>query len=622
MLIDPDNRKITINVEDWSSNIITNEFISNTDLMGYVHSSFKGKIRKFKCSGTIIDKTIIRYLETLAFDDIIEISIDIALDSCDIEINKETINGYISIESFNPQRLGMDVYEYTLNGYFFLKEEFSLHTITSYFNLGNVSNTSNSMQNQYLSVGIGSQWGSEGIIIGASGGQFIKLSPYDLGECSIDIFIIESGNNVCKMQIATYSPNNELIDISYAILNRGGFKIESNLMWLIEISNYDHAYYNDVNGLNEILTIAGKEIGSSVIFIGTGSTIVSSNSGFNAESILGTTILTTKMEPGTIITIISNNNPIINGLTNGGIIPTGLNCQIDTPGGGEIFYPSNGIINIPLNFKINDGSTISGIQPIFYDNYDPSTWSLTSGSTYNIPALDINKYRNGGYVKLEIPYSGPIKHAGVGLFITYSGWQESVYTLSTFSINYPSGGNAPIKERIYMKNITRDYVIFNTSSFENGIYDFYIYVNIESGRTYLDCNFYINNLSGGYSDINIISAWQSSLDNYFGISAPGGIGSPSNYKIFNSIDYGSESKYLIEKSGPINAHTTLFKRTVMVNPSSGSNIHMRLINIGSGRITGFTVIAVPIFSYTQNKFIGDCGNAAAPNIKNTILLPV
>ncbi len=76
MLINPLGRKINLNVEDWSSAIIQNEFSAMTDFAGFVHPTYKGTVRKFECEGTLYGDNLnknARYLESISFDDVVEI---------------------------------------------------------------------------------------------------------------------------------------------------------------------------------------------------------------------------------------------------------------------------------------------------------------------------------------------------------------------------------------------------------------------------------------------------------------------------------------------------------------------------------------------------------------------
>jgi len=246
MLIDPNGKHIQLNVESWNNNNIVNEFENRTNLQGYIDSTYKGSATKFTCSGTIYGNNIdsqIRYLESITFDDIIEVSLDINLEDCNSNNTPtENIDGYICIESFKTSQYSTNYRTYNLAGYYFSKNKFQLKTISSYFNMSAVvGSTSNgfSSHNQMIGASLTNDfWNNVGITITTAGGPSFILKPTELLDCSVVVEELEIGNNICRWQLLT-KYNDAIVDVSYIYVNRGGFKLETNLQWDIYISNYN-----------------------------------------------------------------------------------------------------------------------------------------------------------------------------------------------------------------------------------------------------------------------------------------------------------------------------------------------------------------------------------------------
>lgn len=630
MLIDPSGKNIEINVETWSSNTVTNEFISNTDLSGYTRSKYMGSTRKFKCNGTIYKDCVItdNYLKAISFDDIIEISIDIRTDACVID-DIETVEGYISILSYTSKQEGIDVYSYSMEGFFFTPDEYELLTIGSYFNLGPVSKSGNGAQNSSLTASVqNTTWGSGGIVIATLGGPTFTFKAYDLADCSPQINEIDSGDNVFKAQIMTYSPDNELLDISYFIVTRGGFKLESGLRWLISISGVNEAYYSSITGPKKITT-AGLT-GSSITCIGTGVSILTNNTDFNVISPVSEIL--TEIIPGNVFTIVSSSANCISGISSGSSLPPKNNCEIIGPTGGETYFIQNNRVLIPIDFSINDASRITSITAQLCSNYQPN-WSFNSftnqSNSDNTPTTIDLKYKYGGRIVCGFQQSSRIKIAGVRLLITYSGWSEITYCPATFSVGLPgdatNGIACPIAGYIEKYTAMSSYPIFQTSDMIHGIYDLYFTFTVASGICCVDMGLYINSLGSGFLDSTIIDSWGTILDNIFVKSSPASIPTMPSYDQYHSIDFGGgglNMRMIGDTGDPSGPSSFTFRRTVFIDPSAGSHVHAIVRNIGSGQLTGFTVKAVPLFSYNINyKFVGDCSIANAPNVKNAILVP-
>lgn len=630
MLIDPLGKNIEINVETWSSNTVTNEFISNTDLSGYTRSKYMGSTRKFKCNGTIYKDCVItdNYLKAISFDDIIEISIDIRTDACVID-DIETVEGYISILSYTSKQEGIDVYSYSMEGFFFTPDEYELLTIGSYFNLGPVSKSGNGAQNSSLTASVqNTTWGSGGIVIATSGGPTFTFKAYDLADCSPQINEIDSGDNVFKAQIMTYSPYNELLDISYFIVTRGGFKLESGIRWLISISNSTDNYYTTVKGLQKI-TSTGL-IGSSITCISSGVSILTNNADF--DIIVPVSEILTEIIPGNIFTIVSSSVNCISGISTGSSLPPKNNCEISSPMGGEAFIKGATHVAIPIEFGINDASRIQSIKAQlctgFTTNWTFSTF-IDQTTEDNIPTTIDLKYKYGGRVTCYFPIDGRYSLVGIRLVINYGGWTEYSYCPAAFSIALSGddsiGSIMPIAGYLEKYTASSSYPIFQTNDMIHGIYDLYFTFTVASGICCVDLGLYINSLSTGFLDSTIIDSWGTILDNIFVASNPASIPTMPSYDQYHSIDFGGgglNMRMIGDTGDPSGPSSFTFRRTVFIDPSAGSHVHAIVRNIGSGQLTGFTVKAVPLFSYDENyKFVGDCSIANAPNVKNVILVP-
>lgn len=639
MLIDPSGKKINLNVEDWSSAIIQNEFSAMTDLAGFIYSTYKGTVRKFECEGTLYGDNLnknARYLESISFDDVVEISLDIKSDKCDFingveYFDTETVEGYISIDSLKIDKEGYEARPYKMSGFFFLKTEFETHTINSYFNMGAVSGSGLTFQNETISLSIiDAGWQSGGLLVNTAGGITFTLKPTDLLDCIPIAEVIDSGNNVYKIQLLTYTPAGNLIDISYVILNRGGFKLETNVKWSISASGASAMYTKISTGLKQITT---GPAGTSITFVAAGVAILS-----NRDDLTVGTTIDTEICPGNVISIITSNANIITGPTINQTIQTCINTNVVTPSGGEnyIIDPDTHRVAVPVSFTINDGSTIIGIEVHLMSDYTGDTWDFHAvkdqarNSDGSLITFDLDTFRYGGSLLCYFSTTEEIDHAGIRISVDKGGgFVEYVYNLCTFSVSFTNDvsklyGMAPIKENSLSRLKIKDYTIFNASQFQYGIYDLYFKFDISAGNCYINLQLYSSDLSGGYSDSDIIASWQDILDGIFVIS-PSTNFTPPDVGDILLVDYGggSSNNMQMVNQTPASSFTALFKRTIIINAQSEAHIHARITNNASRDINGFSVFAVPVFSHTTGYFfVGDCANAVTPNVKNVILIPI
>ena len=630
MLIDPNGKNIQLNVEDWSSNIIQNQFVTSSDLAGYPHSKFRGSIRKFKCTGSIYgDNTpgTVRYLESITIDDVIDVTLDIMHDFCDFELkdNRETISGFISVESLKIDPVHFAVRGYTMEGYFFASDEYEYYTIPTYFGMQAVSNvTTVSGQNETLSMSTAiDTWENQGLHIATYTGISLVLKATDLLTCTPRLEILESGNNMAKWMIVTYTPDGGIINISYLIINRGGIKLETSIKWTITQSGSTRMISNAFDGYYQLST--DKTIGTSVTLLASG-VVVLSNSGDLTFTAPGT--FETEMITGNIITIVSSNAPVVTG-SSGGSIPSGQNVSVTNPSGGENFIPNgDGYIYVPVHFTINDGSQVESIQVQLMGGYDPSTWVLGTildnacDESYNEITVDPVLFKYGGSLGCYFS-AAATKYAAVRVTVHYvtDGFWDEGWSQMTFSINQPYSLTAPILENTEQNNNVRDRTLFASSGLIHGIYDLYFFVTVQWGKANLNLGLYTGNLM---SEAAILSAWRSVIDNVF-VAANPSIGTGPDYSVY-CVDYGPGGLNMLMADNrdidPDVPSTAIFKRTILVNDQVLTNISGRFRNMGSGQVTGVDVIAVPVFSYTTGYFfVGDCANATTPNIKNKILIP-
>jgi len=665
MILDPDNKKININVSEWIC-YLENEYTLNDNFRGYTTARFKGNVYKFDCKGTIYGNnkdSDIRYLESVAFDDVIKMRLNIATDKCNFVSNtidpvNNEITGYIIVTSFNPSDVFAYACDYTLSGYYFPSNTYNQININSYFNLGPVSASttdgsiagSNSTMSVLLNKGIWS-----GIQI--TGGVSFSLKPLDYIGYHVFAEEIDNGQNVAKWQINTCIIEDDLsigpiIDISYMILNRGGFKLQTNIAWEITCSGFTKSIFKSTTGYKDyrIQLPENSIIGSnSALLLGSVPANISNYDSFywDADSLGYPTLFTTKLKTqritGNIISIGLSNESVIPGITSGGNLSTGLNVSITGPMPGQnvnvVTEGADKVCYVPVEFTINDGSRVTGIDIKLKLGYSANTWDFVDSADIDtITSFDPLDYKYGGFInaKFIIPSSpGYYKHAGIELIVYYDGSNhEHGISKYTFSIGMDPGmtlakigGNGAVKAVVDLKNQMQDYPIFQMSDLDYGIYDLYFYFNVNYGKCVVDLGLYSNDLTEAYLESDIIDEWRDLLDGLFVVSNPSVPTNVSAVGNYNAIDYNGGGMHYIMKdlsqTDPGVPSTAIFKRTVLIKQTTDTHVHARVINYGSSPVTGFTVVAVPLFSHDANKhFIGDCITALTPNVKNKILIPI
>jgi len=679
MLIDPNNRNIDLNVEEWKSTIINSQTTS-INFKGLTKAIFKGSIRKFECNGVIYKNVTsnVRYLEALSFDDIVEIQLDINNDELDFVNNKiksvtETIEGYISIESFNTSNTYDIACPYKMSGYFFPLTDFNLKTITSYFNMSDVvaSTTLNptthlgSLTGQSQTSDVNLTFGEwDHITVSVTGGLSFNLKPEDSVNYMVYAEEIDNGANVVKWQINTCLKerdinNNpifgDIINISYIIFNRGGFKLETNIAWEIECVGYNNAIFKASSGLDEFITKAPDTqiVGANnVLFIAAGVASVGNYESFYWDLNAGITtvfsgILKTQNITGNIISIAGSTEGAITSSSTGSSLPTGNNIGITEPLSSTnvdiITEGSDKVCYVPVEFVVNDGSLVmASIDIILKLGYSDVTWDFTD-SISTITVIDPLDFANGGFVVCKFILVNPptfYKHAGIEIVITYGSGHEHGYLPYTFSIGadpgklvnnetVPTGGNGPVKAAIDLVNSgMEDYPIFQMNDMYYGIWDIYFFVMVSSGKCAVDMGLYSSQLSGASMDSDITDWWRSTLAAYIRkIDVVQTLPSSTpNWGPCNLIDYNGAGLHLLMKDTRVFDYgapsIALFKRTVLIKSTTDTHIHVRMKNFGGSTIDGFVAIAVPLFSHTDiAHFLGDCSNALSPNVKNKILVP-
>ncbi len=125
-------------------------------------------------------------------------------------------------------------------------------------------------------------------------------------------------------------------------------------------------------------------------------------------------------------------------------------------------------------------------------------------------------------------------------------YTEYAYNLCTFAVSFTNDvsklyGMAPIKENTLAKYRIKDNTIFNAGQFQYGVYDLYFKFNISAGNCYANMQLYSSDLSGGYSDSDVIAAWQDILDDIFVLSPSTGFSPPDVGDIL-LVDYGGRIK--------------------------------------------------------------------------------
>lgn len=678
MLIDPSKRKIELNVEEWRSTII-NEQTTSLNFKGLTKAIYKGNVRRFECSGTVYKDVTdnLRYLEAVSFDDIVEIELNINNDELDFVANVvksrlDTIEGYISIESFSISNTYGLVCPYKMSGYFFDLSEFDLKTITSYFDLPDVTSTFvvdpltklGSITGSCSAISVSLAFGEwDKIIVTAAGGNSFELTTQDYTDCMVSAIELDKGANVAKWQIETYLKDmstgsplfGDIIDISYLVLNRGGFKLETNIGWDITCSGYYHAVFKSNIGLDEYTTKAPENqiIGSnSVLFIANNAANISNYDSFYWDldpldkTQLFYDVLKTQNISGNVISIVGSPEPAIHSGHGGSTLITGRNINIIEPLPASnvdiITEGADKVCYVPVEFIINDGTLVTNIEIKLLLGYSENTWDFTT-EIDTITSFVVDDYRNGGFLNCKFILASPpafYKHAGIEIIATYATGHEHGWLPYTFSIGVdpgtliaPTGGNGPVKVAIDVinKNV-EDYPIFQVSDFYYGIWDIYFFMDVTQGRCAVDIGLYSSKLSAASTDAEITEWWRTTLTDYF-IKTPVSIplhkipDVTPDFGAYNLLDYNGGGLHLIMKDTRVFDYgvpsVPIFKRTVLIRTTPDTHIHTRMINYGSNQISGFVAIAVPLFSHTTGvKFLGDCSNALSPNVKNSVMVPI
>lgn len=665
MLIDPLGKNLELNVEEWNMNI-ENEHELSLNFRGYSKARFKGSVYKFDCKGTIFGDnkdTSIRYLESLAFEDVVRIELDINNEKVDtttfsvIPLN-EKIEGYICILNFVPEDIFKNGCAYTMSGYYFALSEYHLVNITSYFGLGPVASTFTpavlpsvaggiSITNDTLSVGlVGGAWTHIAII--TAGGQTVNMYPTEFSSgCFVLIEEIDNGPNVAKYLINTCldAECTSVIDMTYLIVNRGGFKLLTNVGWTIGMLGYTSTVFKTTEGYkNYMITLPEDKIlnANSVLLLGNGPTSISNYESFTIDPVaLFTNLMYTQDTPGNVISIGSTTEPC-SASGDGTGLPTGHNVAVTFPIPGENYAiipdplgSSSYYAYIPVEFIINDGSLVTNIEIDLYTGYNPNTWS---GTTFhgNRTTIDPDVFRNGGFAecKFELGTSAAAYYLNCGIRVTvwYNGVSTEVqYTKFTFSLGtIPQNvldGYSPIKAALDLNIAGSDCMLYNSAQLRDGVHDIYFTYDMPSGVCVVDMGLYSSDMAISFNEQVMIDEWRTILSDYFQTTAQSLPTTMPTYSDYVAVDYNGGGLHYMEKdkynTDPGNPSHPIFKRTVLNKDSYPGNIHARALNYGCKKISGYDTISVPLFSHIDGvHFLGDNLNALAPNIKNSILQPI